>query len=337
MPGEGFAWYWPLLSGRAAARPETTIAPARRRPRYVYVMLKKKRTYFILLLIGLIAFGGYAYQRLYPYQDFQHGEERLLKAFASGAYGAAEVGYYEGTSRKMRYVEVGRDTAKPLIVFVHGSPSSSAFWLNMLRDTSLRNRANLLTVDRPGYGGSGLGRPEISVEKQAAAVAEVIRDKRLRPDQKIVVLGSSYGGTVSARIAMDFPELVDGLLLMSASMAPREEYVYWVSHPTSHWSLRWILPRAIRSASTEKLNHEAQLEAMADRWHRIRAATVILHGTDDWLIYPPNAYYACDRLVNADTLVHHMIDGGQHDLILRVPGKVKGYLRWLLRVTARDA
>lgn len=293
-------------------------------------MFRKKRHYAYIVLLPFLLFLVYAGYRVYPYFKNQLTDKELAKKFALNERDDVTLGYVEGTSRKLRYLQIGEDSTKALLVFIHGSPSSSAFWVKMMKDSTLRDRANLLAIDRPGYGGSGLGEAMISVEDQAKHVVEVIKDRMLRPDQPVILHGSSYGGTVSARIAMDYPNMVDGLLLQSASMAPKEEYVYWLSQPTSHWSLRWALPSSIRSANKEKLNHQKQLEDMVDEWENIDASTVIIHGTDDWLIYPRNAYFACGRLDNAAEVVHHMIKGGQHDLIHRTPDLLKQYLHKLL-------
>ncbi|MGB3801417.1 MAG: alpha/beta hydrolase [Lewinella sp.] len=290
------------------------------------MLLKKKRLYTIL---ALLVFATYAIYRLEPYVRIQMDDETLSAVMMRANLDIAEIGYQEGTTRRLRYLQIGQDSTKPLLVFIHGAPSSSAWWLSILRDSSLRADANLLAIDRPGYGGSGLGDPMTSVEEQAENVASVIRLRKY-PDQKVIIHGSSYGGTVSARIAMDFPELVDGLLLQSASMAPSQEYTYWVTNPNSLWALSWLLPSGLNSANHEKLVHESELEDMADEWSHINAVTVILHGTDDWLIYPRNAYYACDKLVNAPTLVHHMVANKQHDLLYTAPKLLKNYLHFLI-------
>ena len=299
-------------------------------------MFRKKRLYFFLAIFALGVFVAYALHRIQPYRDNQWTDEQLLEAFRQDTIDIAAIGFHEGPERKIRYVQIGEDSTKPLLVFVHGSPSSTAFWVKMMNDSVLQQRANLLAVDRPGYGGSGLGMPLISVKKQARYVAGVIRERRLGPGQPVVLHGSSYGGTVSARIAMDYPDLIDGLLLQSASTAPREEYTYWITHPTSRWPLNRLIPPALNTANNEKLNHQEQLEAMADGWARINAATVVLHGTDDWLIYPPNAYYSCDQLENAELLIHHMVEGGEHDLIYRTPKLLKRYLNRLLDEVTSD-
>ncbi len=272
----------------------------------------------------------YAAYRLEPYVRIQMDDHQLSATMQSARLDA-EIGYQQGTTRRLRYLQIGHDPTKPLLVFIHGAPSSSAWWLSIMRDSSLRQAANILAIDRPGYGGSGLGRPMTSVQEQADNVAAVIRSRHF-PGQPVIVHGSSYGGTVSARLAMDHPDLVDGLLLQSASMAPTEEYTFWITHPTSHWTLSWLLPSGLHSANHEKLAHEAELRDMADEWDNIDADVVILHGTDDWLIYPRNAYYACDRLTHAPSLVHHMVGGKEHDLLYTAPDLLKHYLHYLIEL-----
>ena len=290
------------------------------------MLLRKKRLW---LLLSLVLFLVYATYRLQPLVTLQM-DDATLSATMNSAKLDAEIGYQQGSSRRLRYLQIGHDTTKPLLVFIHGSPSSSVWWLRLMRDSTLRSEANMLAIDRPGYGGSGLGRPMTSVQEQAENVAAVIRSRRT-PGQKVVIHGSSYGGTVGARLAMDHPDLVDGLLLQSASMMPAREYTYWITYPTSHWSLSWLMPSGLNTANHEKLAHQHELEDMADEWHKIEAPTVIMHGTDDWLIFPENAYYACERLTNAQELVHHMVKGKEHDLLYTAPKLLKQYLHYLLQ------
>jgi pimeloyl-ACP methyl ester carboxylesterase len=301
-------------------------------------ILKKlrKKPFLIGLLVVVVVGVGYVFNRLKKLTQSQWNDNKMTEVFNSGEYGEVTLAYLEGPSRKIRFLQIGEDPAKPMVVFIHGSPSSSSFWSNMMKDSALRAQANLLAIDRPGYGGSGLGQPMISVQEQAENVMDIIRRRRPGKDRRLVLHGSSYGGTVSARIAMDYPEEIDGVLLQSASTAPREEFTYWISHPTNHWSLRWLMPRSIRTVNTEKLNHQPQLEAMVDGWKNVTAQVVIAHGTADWLIYPPNAYYSCDMLVNAEEVVHHMLAGKKHDLIKTAPDLLKEYIHYLLRETVRE-
>ncbi len=250
----------------------------------------------------------------YEWLEMRRGDEALRDLLAQNhlAMEPEVTHYYVGT-RRIRYVELGHDSL-PLIVFIHGAPSSSSFWTDLLLDTLLLEHAKLLAVDRPGYGYSGFGQPEVSVSKQAAYIARLLQRKRVE-HTSIILHGSSYGGTVAARIAMDYPELVDGLLLQSASVAPGEEKTYWISYPTSHWTLSWLMPSTIRVANAEKLSHRQQLEEMAPHWGNIRSPAIVLHGTSDELIYPTNAEYVRDKLKNALFLEVQMVKDKGHDLL----------------------
>lgn len=285
---------------------------------------RKKRYY---LLAVLIAFLIYAYQFL----SLRLDDTELQARLGDNAWGyAAKVSYSpEKDGRQLRYVELGSDSL-PLIAFIHGAPSSSSFWQSLMRDSTLLGHAKMLAIDRPGYGFSGFGRPDINVAHQASLIAGVLRRFR-KAHQRIILHGSSYGGTVAARIAMDFPELIDGLLLQSASMAPGLEKIFWLTYPTSHWSLSWLIPTTLHVANTEKLSHRSQLEAMAGHWKQIEAPTILLHGSDDDLIYPENAYYACDKLECTPHLEMYMAPGRGHDLLWTMPALLR---HSLLRLVA---
>ena len=201
----------------------------------------------------------------------------------------------------------------------------------MLRDSSLLSQAKLMAVDRPGYGYSGYGQPETSVKQQAALIAKVLQDKR-DEHSSIILHGSSYGGTVAARLAMDFPDLVDGLLLQSASLMPGREKTYLFSHITKHWPLSWLLPGSIHVANMEKLSHKIQLDSMAGLWDRIKSAAIILHGENDDLIYPENARYAYERMKNAAFLEVNMLEERKHDLLWTKRQLLEHSLEKLLKV-----
>lgn len=223
-----------------------------------------------------------------------------------------EVFHYDTLGRHMRYVEIG-DSQKPLLMFLHGAPSSSAFWVKYLRDSFLLSKVKMLAPDRPGYGYSDYGSPETSVKKQAALIAHILKEKRVL-HQKIILHGSSYGGTLAARIAMDYPNLIDGIILQSASTAPGEEKIYPISYPISKAPLKWLIPASIQMANYEKLSHQSELEKMALLWDNIIVPVIILHGTNDDLIYPSNAEFTQKKLVNSPFVELIWAEGKGHNL-----------------------
>lgn len=275
--------------------------------------MKKRKLLRNSLVIFTLAFLGFLIFT-YDILHFRIEDRAFLEKLNDNPFGLkADVSYYTHQGRKVRYVEIGRDSL-PLIVFVHGAPSSSSFWEDLLKDSALLSKAKLLAVDRPGYGFSGYGKPELSLQKQARILSPILEKKR-KIHSSIVLHGSSYGGTLVARLAMDYPNLIDGILLQSASVAPGEEKTYWISYPTSHWSLKWLMPPAIQIANAEKLSHKIQLDSMVNLWHRIKSKAIILHGDQDGLIYPKNAYFAKEKLVNASIIDFKMLPGRGHDLL----------------------
>ena len=264
-----------------------------------------KKRYF--LLVAVITFLVFAYDFL----ELRRSDEGFVKFLSQDGI-VSKVEYLSKGGRSVRYITVG-EKKDQLLVFVHGSPSSSAFWGYFLKDSTLLNNATLMAVDRPGYGYSGFGKIMTSVKKQAQFLAEIMRKERGNYES-IVVLGSSYGGTVAVRMAMDYPDLVDGIILQSASVAPGEEKTYWITYPTSHPGLSWMIPTVFRVANAEKLSHSTELEKMLPYWSRVTTDVTILHGTEDGLVFPGNASFARDRLVNSRYVEYVMVEGRGHDL-----------------------
>ncbi len=268
---------------------------------------KKKRFYLLALFLGF-------YLYAYHFLGFRMTDAELSRDLAQNELGyRPEIGYREIQGRRLRFVEIGADSL-PLIVFIHGAPSSSSFWVSLMKNTSLLSQAKLLAVDRPGYGKSGYGLPELSVRKQAAMIAELIRQEK-GGHPSVILHGSSYGGTVAARLCMDYPDLIDGVLLQSASLAPGQELIPWISRPSDSRWLRWLVPPSFRVATREKLSHRAELAKMLPYWGCIQAACIILQGDSDGLIYPENAVFARNHLPPGSVLDFRMVPGRGHDLL----------------------
>ncbi len=226
--------------------------------------------------------------------QFRHSDEEIVASFGQGNF-IPQVGRYAVGGHTIRYVSVGADSL-PVVVLVHGAPSSLSGYSAYLRDSLLLRHVRLVAVDRPGYGYSDFGASVTSIREQARLLAPLLRQFRQRP---LVLVGSSYGGAVIARLAMDHPEAVDGLVLISAALAPGLEKTYWISYPANWLPFRWLVPTLLRVANDEKLSHRQSLEEMLPDWPRIRAGVTLLHGERDGLVYYENAAFAEQQLTNA--------------------------------------
>lgn len=254
---------------------------------------------------------------------FRSADKKLYTSFvqkkATVQY-VPKIHYYQVDKRKMRYIEIGNDTL-PLVIFVHGAPGSLTSFKGFMKDKDILAKVKVVAVDRAGYGYSDFGKAEKSVEMQAAYLKPVL--EKYRPlHKKIMLIGSSYGGTVIARLAMDYPKMIDGLMFISSSLAAGAEATYAISYPTRYPPLRWLLPTAFRVATDEKFAHKKELIKMEPFWKNINIPVSILHGDEDELVYIENALFANYELKNAQVKLR-ILPGEGHFLPWTKPKVVK--------------
>lgn len=226
---------------------------------------------------------------------FRMSEQEITDHFANNAFQPA-LKSYEVLERDIHYLEAGKNTAQ-MVLFVHGAPGSLSAFIDFMSDSTLAAKARLIAVDRPGYGYSGFGKAETSIEKQAAMLLPILKTNR---SHKLPILvGHSYGGTVIARMAMDYPEYVSALVMAAPAIDPENEKFFWVNIPANSWAIRWMVPRSLKVANDEKLSHGEQLKLMLPYWEKIRAPTTIIHGKTDGLMPFANAEFGKKMLKNA--------------------------------------
>lgn len=220
-----------------------------------------------------------------------------INHFFSSRNITGEQSHYSVGFRDIHYVTSG-DTTKPLVVFVHGSPGSLSAFIDFLADTALLSKTLLLTTDRPGFGYSNFGVAEPSLSAQAALLKPIL--EKYKKNRPLILVGHSLGGPVIARMAMDFPELVDAIVLVAASIDPElEPNETWFRAPLATPFLRWLLPRSLRASNEEIYQTKPELEAMLPLWKNIRCPVTVIQGDKDTLVPSGNADFAEKMLVNA--------------------------------------
>jgi dienelactone hydrolase len=181
----------------------------------------------------------------------------------------------------------------------------------LVKDSLLRKKVDFLLIDRPGYGYSDFGRAMTDVKKQARIVYE-ISQKYASKYKQILMLGTSYGGTVATRFMMDYPGYLDAGILMSSSMAPGEEKTYEISYFMDR--APWLFPPLLMVANHEKLSHRLELEKMEGLWTKISNPIVFIHATADDLVYPSNVRYALKKLGGRVSVDTTWVKDGEHSL-----------------------
>jgi pimeloyl-ACP methyl ester carboxylesterase len=107
--------------------------------------------------------------------------------------------------KKFDYDSLGKGSP---LVFIHGSMSNHDSWDFQ---KYLSKRYHLILLDLPGHGKSDPIDEEISVKLFADYVAEFIKGLNIA---KTVAVGHSLGGAVCIQLALNYPELLRGVILV---------------------------------------------------------------------------------------------------------------------------
>ena len=222
----------------------------------------------------------------------------------------------EIAGRRINYVEMGSGDGPP-IVFVHGLGGRWQNWLENIPRAALERR--VLALDLPGFGASDMPRDGITIPGYGRCVEEFCERLELG---EVVLVGNSMGGFVSAEVAIQRPQRVDRLVLVSAAgisitnlhrrpvetwgraaaafgaygaarvramiVRPRLRHIvlgYVVRHPTRlRTEICWELMSGAGSPGF-RTALDALLEYdFRDRLGDIRCPTLIVWGSDDMLV-----------------------------------------------------
>lgn len=222
--------------------------------------------------------------------------------------------FIEMNGLRLHFVETFNDSKKPTILFVHGSPGSWKGWARYLNDPDLRKNANMMAVDRPGFGESNRGLVERSLKKQAEMIASLIGRKN--SNEKIILVGHSFGGPIVSRMAMDFPDKISDIVILAGDLDPNLETTQWYQYPADWFLFSWLIPLDLVVANREIMAAKPQLEEMLPGWNRITQGVTLIQGTDDDLVPSGNADFAESKIKNSHALK-----------ILRVP-KMNHFIPW---------
>lgn len=247
-----------------------------------------KITFLLIVLAIAISFHSCMSFRMSPREIDEYFKQRGV---------AAQQHQYTIDNRVIHYVTSG-DSTGALVLFIHGSPGSLSAFIHFLADTSLMRQGFLISTDRPGFGYSNFGRGVGSLHEQANILKPIL--EKYKNNRPVVLIGHSLGGPLIARMAMDYPELIDGLIIVAGSVDPElEPDEVWFRAPLATPFLSWVLPRSLRASNEEIYHLKPELEEMIPRWKEIRCPVIVIQGKKDSLVPAENAEFARKMLVNA--------------------------------------
>ena len=228
--------------------------------------------------------------------SFRMNAKEIDRFFEKNHVAASQHSYTVGF-RELHYVKSG-DPSKPLVLFLHGSPGSLSAFIDFLADSTLRASALLITADRPGFGYSNFGNGEPSLEKQGDILKPIL--EKYKSNRPIILVGHSLAGALIVHMAAQFPDLVDGLIIVAGSVDPMlEPDETWFRAPLATPFLSWILPNSFRASNEEIYQLKPELQRMLPLWKDVQCPVTIIQGKKDILVPAENAEFAKKMLINA--------------------------------------
>jgi pimeloyl-ACP methyl ester carboxylesterase len=131
----------------------------------------------------------------------------------------------EVSGATINVVDIGpRDSSLPPILMIHGA-SSNLEVMRLPLGELLARKHRVILVDRPGHGWSSRTREEDSTPAvQARMIAEAMETLRIGP---AILVVHSWSGALGARMALDYPARVAGLIMLAPVAYPWRGGVGW--------------------------------------------------------------------------------------------------------------
>jgi pimeloyl-ACP methyl ester carboxylesterase len=262
--------------------------------------LKKRNLFWIipLLILLIINFSGCLQMR--------DSDRKIAKKLAKKHLIARFHNYTKGT-QTIHYWDISNPD-KPIVLFVHGSPGSSMALMGIATDTFITANFMPVLVDRPGFGYSNFGHAESSFARQSELLDAVLKSY---PNQRKILVGHSLGGPIIVKMAMDFPDEIDAIVILAGSIDPALEPYEWHRKPMSSKFIRWMIPKAFTASNDEILTTKAELTKMLPDWEKIKIPIIVIQGTKDGFVPKENADFA-KRMAKKAQVKLRMLPGQSH-------------------------
>ena len=212
-----------------------------------------KKTRFIFLCTFLVVF-----LVMNSCMSFKTSDKHVYKKFKK-ANKIPQIYRENYKNKTIRYISTKPiNNNLPTLLFIHGAPGSADNFFVYLKDNDLSEKANLITVDRLGYGYSDYGNSETSIDKQAESIYAIVEKHQLN---NLILIGWSYGVPISAKMAYKYPEIKHSVLVAGA-VSPKEEKFFGIAK-LIRWKLTsWMFSKALKVSNDEKMTPIAELNKM---------------------------------------------------------------------------
>ena len=245
-----------------------------------------------LLMLALATQAGVmALQRLYP----------------------AQGDMIEVAGATLHVVDIGpRDAPGPPIVLIHGASSNLQTMRKPIGDR-LAARHRVILIDRPGHGWSSRAREDDSTPAiQGKMIEQVLEKLGVGP---VILVVHSWAGALGARMALDYPHRIAGLVMLAPVAFPWPGGVGWYNNVVTTPVIGPLL------AYTITLPLGYFLMEQAPRYANIKAPTVVISGDVDKTVSTdihsrPFAAAVADARLIVLPGVGHMVQNAAPELVV---------------------
>lgn len=227
----------------------------------------------------------------------------------AGAESRATSVILTGPEAKPIHASMIRVGTGPKVVFLHGLVGLNEHWEDVARQISGSTDSTMLELPLLQLQGD-----DCHIEGATAIVARFLSEYIVGPNapisERAILVGNSFGGHVALKLAIEYPNLVRGLVLAGASGLIEKSIVSTVEiRPSKDWLRKKIeelffdkskmkesdLDRAFEALSNRggaramvKLSRSARKNHLGDKLHRVLVPTQLIWGRQD-IVTPPEA------------------------------------------------
>jgi pimeloyl-ACP methyl ester carboxylesterase len=242
-------------------------------------------------------------------------DEQITKHYA-GRPARPELKYTNYKNFHIYHAVMG-DSTKPLLLIIHGAPGAWYSSMKLLDDVELQKNFRMVSIDRIGFGKSNYGASEPSIQTHVRYIEKIVRE--YNKDGKIYIMGSSYGAPIAASYAMQHPDQVQELYLISPVIDPSKEKMFWYSYVGRLALVSMLIPEYLNVAGDEKFAHRRQLRRLKSNWDEITCKTYVFMGEKDNLASLGNLEFARKKLLNAKDPEFYLLPNTGHTIIYQRP------------------
>jgi len=214
---------------------------------------------------------------------------------------------------QLHYVANGQYD-KPALIIIHGTPGDWRQYSRYLLNPSLLAQYYMIVIDRPGWGQSHLagGLTIADFPLQAKIIAGLARKlKEGSGGQPVVLMGHSLGASIAPRVAIDFPSLIDGLLLFAGTVAPELSSPRWFNYIARIPLMEYVIGERFHLSNEEIFALQKNIDDMQPRFQEINAPVIAVQGMDDGLVYPANSDFI-EKTFNPEVTTVIRLEGEGH-------------------------